>query len=272
LGGRRGVRNPQMKDISEVYAKGISDAALCAVARNSIRHLVEADDHFKKQRFASALASAVFSIEECGKLYFVALTGKGNQPHRLKQIFFVAMLKVLMGLGSLSKWQPILKDGLPADAVLSEEQQKDIAEHPEIGTFVEELRAGRLTDPQERLAAFAQAVTKKEQRDGTTARWMPFFEGALHKLRMQATYVDIADSGEQKSDPSMIEASNAKFLCAGALGLLTISFGLMWERLSSLTDEFKQLTLTDDLTGQDTVRQVMQPIINAYNRSKEKEA
>jgi hypothetical protein len=260
-----------MTDISEVYAKGISDAALCAVARNSIRHLVEADEHFKKQRFASALASAVFSIEECGKLYFVALTGKGNQPHKMKQIFFVAMLKVFMGLGSLSQWRTMLKEGLTADAVLSEEQLKNIAEHPEIGAFVEALRAGQLTNPQERLNAFAHAMTQKEQRDGTTARWMPLFEGALHKLRMLATYVDIADSGEPISDPSVIEASNAEFLCAGALGLLTISFGLMWERLSSLTDEFKQLTLTDDLTGRDTVEKVGQPFLDAYKRAKEQE-
>jgi hypothetical protein len=37
---------------------GVSDAVLWAIAKNSIRHLVEADEHFKKQRYPSALASA----------------------------------------------------------------------------------------------------------------------------------------------------------------------------------------------------------------------
>jgi hypothetical protein len=253
------------------YAKGISDAALCAVARNSIRHLVEADEHFKKQRFASALASAVFSIEEYGKLYFVALTGKGNQPHRMKQIIFVVMLRFVISHGWWSHWRAMLKDGL-GDAVLSEQQQKDIADHPEIGAFVEALRAGKFTDPQQRLDAFVQAVIQKERRDGTTSFWQPFLEGQLNKVRMRATYVDVSDAGEPVSDPSTISAENAAFLCAGAFGLLTISYGIMRPRLTGLAEEFEKIILADDLTGQDTVRQIIQPFMDAYNKSKEKEA
>jgi hypothetical protein len=259
-------------DISEIYAKGISDAALCAVARNSIRHFLEADEHFKKQRFASALASAVFSIEESGKLYFVALTGKGNQPHRVKQIIFVAMLKVLMGLGFWSPWREILKYGLTADAVLSEEQLKNIADHPEIAAFVEALRAGQLTDQQQRCDTFIQAVIQKEQRDGTTDRWRPLIEGQLHKLRLRATYVDVSDAGEAVSDPSIFDADSTEFLCAGALGLLTISYAILRPRLVGIAEEFEKMILADDLTGQSTVRKVMQPFLDAFSRAKEKES
>lgn len=48
-----------------------SDAVLSAIARNALRHLLEADDHFKHQRYASALASAIFSIEtgHCAMLF-----------------------------------------------------------------------------------------------------------------------------------------------------------------------------------------------------------
>jgi hypothetical protein len=261
-----------MTDISELWAKGITDAALCAVARNSMRHFVEADEHFKKQRFASALASAVFSIEETGKLYFLAFGGGPKiQTHRTKQMLFILLLTVLEGMGWWSHWRTMLKDGLPADTVLSEQQLKDIADHPEIAAFVEALGAGQLTDPKQRLDTFIQAVIKKEQRDGTADRWRPFWEGQLHKIRLQATYVDVSDTGEPVSDPSMITAESAEFLCAGALGLLTLSFSVMKSRLSGPMDEFKKLVVTDNLTGLDTVERVTQPILDAYRRAKEKE-
>jgi hypothetical protein len=259
--------NNAMKDPSELFAKGISEAALCAIARNSIRHFLDSDEHFRKQRFASALASAVFSIEECGKLYFVALTGKGNQTHKMKQIFFAAMLKFVVSQPWWSMWRTVVKNGLTADTVLSEGQLKDIADHPELAAVVEAARAGQFDDPEKRRAAFVQAAIHKEQRDGTTDRWLPVIDGLLNKLRMQATYVDVAENGEAVSDPSRFDAETTEFLCAGALGLLTISYGLMRSRLIGVEPEFKKMILADDLTGQATVRKVMQPFVDAYERS-----
>jgi hypothetical protein len=53
----------------------VSDAALRAVGTNALRHLLEADQHYKAGRYASATASAVLSIEGSGKLGFLAATG-----------------------------------------------------------------------------------------------------------------------------------------------------------------------------------------------------
>ena len=71
-----------------LYSSAVSNAALWAVAQNSIRHLVEADDHFKKQRYASVLASAVLSIEETGKLHFLAFMGKSFDKHQHNALIF----------------------------------------------------------------------------------------------------------------------------------------------------------------------------------------
>lgn len=53
----------------------VTDAAVRAVGANAARHLLEADQHYKARRYPSATASAVLSIEESGKLTFVAVTG-----------------------------------------------------------------------------------------------------------------------------------------------------------------------------------------------------
>jgi AbiV family abortive infection protein len=267
---RQRVRYFPMKDISEVWAKGVSDAALEAVARNALRHFIEADEHFKKQRFASAFASAIFSIEETGKLISLAVTGVRKQTHREKQLMFIALLKFVTSTNWWSHWRAMLKDGITADTVLSEQQLKDIADHPEMASYVEALKAGKLTDPKERFDAFIKAVTEKEKRDGTTDRWRPLFEGQLHKLRLQATYVDISDKGEPVSEPSTIDAGTAEFLCAGALGLLTVSLMLLKSRLTCVKDEFETLVTGEEVTGGSLVEKVAQPYVDALNKAKEK--
>jgi AbiV family abortive infection protein len=53
----------------------VSEGALKAVAANAVRHLIEADQHYKAGRYPSATVSAAISIEEIGKLGFLAATG-----------------------------------------------------------------------------------------------------------------------------------------------------------------------------------------------------
>jgi len=72
----------------------VSDAALKAVAANSVRHLLEADQHYKARRYPSATASAVLSIEEAGKLSFI--TAHESVPKEKRHVAH-AMLFVALG-------------------------------------------------------------------------------------------------------------------------------------------------------------------------------
>jgi len=250
-----------------------SDAVIWAIAQNATRHLIEADEHFKKQRYASALASAVLCIEELGKLHFLALTGRTlkREKHRGHQIPFIAMLAVVSGLPQMAPWQTMLKEGLRGDAVLSPEQQKDVDEHPDFAELVRRLRAGELTDPQERVNALAQATVAKEQRDGTSDSWRPLLEGRLHKLRMQATYVDVAKTGDVvTSSPATVDANAAEGLCIGALCLVTLTFTFtMREPLSSHFEDFTK-SLPADITGHKEVSALGQAIKEWLEKAKER--
>lgn len=235
-----------------------ADAALLAIARNAIRHLIEADDHFKHQRYASALASAVFSIEESGKLGFVRATGKSGKNatnHKLKQLPFLLMLKFAENFGWMAQWQRILKEGLDPIASLTEQQEKFITEHPEFSEFIKRLRDGELTKKEDRMEAFAQAQSAKEKRDGTFDRWLPLFKGELNKLRFQATYVDIDDVGEVIADPSLLTAEQAEGMCAGALILLALSIEIFLpvhlkeDFFKSFPDNFTGTRLLEDFSN-----------------------
>jgi hypothetical protein len=249
----------------------VSDAALWAVAQNSIRHLTEADDHFKKQRYASAFASAVLSIEEAGKANFLLATGKQAEKnsHRVNQLVFIGLLYVLTGLPKDAQWQTILKEGLQADAALSAEQQQTIAEHPEFGEWIDRLRAGELTDTQERVNAWAQAALAQHNRDGTADRWRPMYEGLFHKLRLKATYVDVGEDGEVKSGPSMIQADNAELLCFGALGLLYVTLGITLKARPGLSSRAAEClkAFPDDMTSMATVKRILQLLQVSIDRA-----
>jgi AbiV family abortive infection protein len=74
----------------------ITDEALWAITKNAVRHLVEANQHHNGGRFASALASAVYSIEETGKLSFLTTHGKSPKAkrHATHTMLFWALMKM----------------------------------------------------------------------------------------------------------------------------------------------------------------------------------
>lgn len=51
-----------------------------AIAVNAVRHLTDADLHLKRGSMPSAMTSAVFAIEELGKLCYIAVIGDLPAP------------------------------------------------------------------------------------------------------------------------------------------------------------------------------------------------
>jgi|HubBroStandDraft_1064217.scaffolds.fasta_scaffold285855_1 hypothetical protein len=254
----------------------VNNAALGAVAANAMRHLIEADQHYKARRYPSATASAVLSIEETGKLAFFMFTGsppkgKGHAKHAMHTVLFVALLKTVSSFGWSNDWRQILREGNTPDAALTAQQKQTIADHPEVADFVRRVRAGELDDSKERLNAWAAAMTAKEQRDGTFKRWLPLITGGLQPLRLRATYVDVADSGDSWSGPDLNDSETPEILCAGALGLL----GLMLAGASSIREtlDVRDLieSMPDDLTGLAVLRAAF-PGFGAAAASPAKEA
>ena len=239
----------------------VTDAALRAVGANAVRHLLEADQHYKAWRYASATASAALSIEETGKFAIILFTGsppkaKGHAKHAIHTIVFVAALKTVSSFGWSSDWRQILREGNAPAAVFTPQQQQTIADHPEVADFVRRVQAGELDDSAERLKAWAEAVTAKEQRDGTLKRWLPLFTSGLQPLRLRATYVDVADSGDSWTGPDLDDSDTPKLLCAGALGLL--KFMLAGAPTMRKTLDVRDLaeSMTGDLTGAEVLREL----------------
>jgi hypothetical protein len=248
----------------------ISNDTLWAVAQNAIRHLLEADVHYKSskpQRYASALASVVFSLEEGGKLFFLKTTGTSPIRHAIKQWPFLSGLMFLTNLGKTLPWQSVLKGGLAPDAQLSDEQRLDVTAHPEFAGIVRRLREGELSDVSERLDAFRAALTAKLERDGTNAFWSPFIRGHFHDLRMQATYVDVGSDGGIVPTSAAVMKSATEFLMPLAwLSLVFVIALFLPERIA----EFKN-AIPESIPGD----QVLIPIAtffntlaNAYRREK----
>lgn len=239
----------------------ISESAFWAVAENSIRLLIEADELFKRHRPASALSTAVLSIEETGKLVFLNATGICEQRHRLKQWPFILMLFVCANLGRFSHWQQVLKEGLDPISPLSDEQQRDVAAHPEFAEFVRRLRAGELTEKQERIEAFTPGAIAQCERDGTNAAWRPLIEGRLHELRMQATYADIGDAGEILPGPTSVSPETAEALIIGGVFLLAFAIKMI---LPERMDDFMN-SIPHEVSGQ----RLLMPLIEAVQRNRE---
>jgi hypothetical protein len=242
----------------------ISDAALKAVAANAFRHLLEADQHYKAARFPSAIASAVLSIEEAGKLSFLGTLGHApkEKRHATHAILFVGLLKALGSWSWTAEWVKFYMSGAnPADAGLSAQQQQDVAAHPELAEFVRRLQAGELVDSTERVNVFAAATVEKEKREGTHQHWESLFAKGLQTLRQKATYVDVTPTGDVQTDPNTLDESDAKFLCTGAVAFVILALMLAKYQRKSLQLENLFTDVPDDLTGFEAVHKVLCKLI-----------
>lgn len=238
----------------------VSDAALQAVAANALRHLLEADEHYKAERFAGAVASAVLSIEEAGKLSLITVQGSAprEKKHATHAIIFLVLLKGIESWGWTAEWAKLYMTGAnPAEVGLTAQQRRDVATHPELAEFVRRLQTGELADSTERLNAFAAATVEKEKRDGTFEPWQSIFARGLQGLRLKATYVDVTATGDVQSDPSSLNDTDAKFWCTGALAFLILALMLAAYQRKSLAFQDLLTKLPDDITGWEAVYKVL---------------
>jgi hypothetical protein len=236
----------------------VTDEALWAVAKNAIRHLIEANEHYKGQRAASALASAVFAVEETGKMSLLAFHGETpkTKKHAAQAILFYALIRVA-SWGWTWEWAKLLQNALGGDVILSEQQQRIVAEHPEFAELVRLIQAGELKNLGERQQAFANAIVAKDKRDGTEERWRPLLESGLQKFRLRATYVDVKETGV--SSPESIQLEEASAMCSLACALLSLllSMLLLSGRLTMHKNELVSL-FPDDLIGLKEINTFMQ--------------
>lgn len=234
----------------------VSDATLRAIAANAVRHLLEADRHYKAGQFPSAAASAVLSIEEAGKLSFITTHGRvpKEKRHAAHAMVFVALLKGLGQWNWYAEWTKFVVGGAdPGELGLTAQQQQDIAAHPELAAFVERLQAGELSESEARIKAWSEAVDEKEKRDGTFKSWDRLFTGGLQAIRLTATYVDVAPSGDVKTDPNTIDDSFAMLMCTGAVGFLFLMLLLAGHKRKSLEVRDLLERVPGDVTGWDAL-------------------
>jgi hypothetical protein len=244
----------------------VTDEALWAVAKNAARHLIEANQHYSGKRSASSVASAVYAIEETGKMAFLNARGESpkNKKHATHAMLFWALLKAATSW--TWEWARILRGGLTPDVVLTEQQLRTMAEHPEYAAIVEQLRAGKLSTLEERTQAFTAAMLAKEERDGTTAVWKPRFEKGLQNERLRATYVDITESGF--TSPEAINADQANALCWAAYAMLWLILAMVFVggRLQSYKGEIEHL-LPDELIGSADIARILEALQKAGAKS-----
>jgi hypothetical protein len=246
----------------------VTDEALWAVAKNSYRNLIEANQHYSAKRFASALASAVYAIEEAGKMTFLATHGvspKANR-HAAHTMLFFALVKAITNWKSTTEWARILREGLASDAVLSEQQQRTMVEHPEYAAIVEQLRAGKLSTLEERIKAFTAAIVAREERDGTTAQWKPRFEKGLQQERLLATYVDVTEFGF--NNPELTDPDKASAMCWAAFVMLWLVLAMAFVdgRLNNYKAEVGEMW-PDDLIGAADLARILQVLQDASAKS-----
>lgn len=246
----------------------VSDAAIKAVSANAARHLLEADLHYKAQRFPSAAASAVLSIEEAGKLNFLTIQGRTpkRRRHASHAMLFVSLLKAFGSWRWVAEWTKILRgEAAPAELELTEQQQMDIAEHPELERFVHRIQTGELADSADRLRAWAEAASAKEQRDGTYKTWERLFTDGLQHIRLYATYVDVTESGEVKREPAAIDDDFARLLCTGAAAFLALAILLAAQGRTCIELRGLFRDFPDDLTGWVVLKGALAKILPSLN-------
>lgn len=249
-------------------AAKVPDATLKAVATNVVRHLCEADQHYKAARFASATSSAVLCIEEAGKLAFLLTQGsvpKRGDKHVWNSILFIALASSIGSWGCISEWRTILRcEEDPTKLDLTSQQQQAVADHSEVAEFVRRVQGGELPERQARLEAFGVAFAAKEVREGKMTLWEPYIKRGLQLLRLKATYADVAADGTV-SDPATIDPSIAEGLCIGATCFM--SFIIVLVRAARPSIDVTDLgEISDDVIGMDTVRQFCNALVAAKAR------
>ncbi len=132
---------------------------------------------------------------------------------------------------------------------LTDQQQMDVAQHPELEEFIRRLQAGEFADSAERLRAWTEAVTAKEMRDGTYETWERLFSGGLQATRLYATYVNVSDSGELERDPRAIDDDFARFICTGAVAFLFLTLLLVAQGRKRIVLRDLLKDFPEDLTG-----------------------
>jgi hypothetical protein len=210
----------------------VSKDMLRALAVNATRHLTDADFHLKRSAVPSAMSSAVFAIEELGKLYYIVTMGELPPPkvrgdHRANAVIYVAMLYVAVSLPRVSEWSQILRVGYNPAVPLTEVQQQAIERHPELAQFMDQLKSGQLVDPNARVQAFGIAAAAKETRDGTFEPWLRLVKRGLQDFRLAATYVDEKkDSPGSWNDPQAVDPDVTQTLYVSGLLFLVLVFAL----------------------------------------------
>jgi AbiV len=247
----------------------VSDEALWTVAKNAIRHWDEADMHFRAQRFASAAASAVYSVEEGGKLQFLTATGEPlnnfvERSHPMKALFLGGLVFVSAWLKYHALWQSILKENCGPDFGLTAEQQEDVDANFEISAFADRLTRGELQDTAERLKVWQEAVLQTLTRKGAVQDVVNQAKN-FQKLRLLATYVDVDKETGRATGPDLIDEKAAQTACNYAALQLTLMLISNHERLSGL-ETYLEDALHSDRVGapfaldiRETVQRIFTP-------------
>jgi AbiV family abortive infection protein len=245
----------------------VSDEALWAVAKNAIRHWDEADMHFRAQRFASAAASAVYSVEEGGKLQFLTATGEPlndfvKRNHTMKALLLGGLVFVSAVLTYLVRWSPIMqKDWMPGSG-LTAEQQKDVDADHEISAFAGRLNQGEFPDAGERSKVWMEAVVQVLMRKGIDKDIKTQAEN-FQKLRLLATYVDIDKGTGLARGPDLVDEKGAQAVCNYAALQLLIMLISNHKRLPGL-EAYLEEALHSDRVGAAFASSIRDSVIRIF--------
>jgi AbiV family abortive infection protein len=240
----------------------ISNEMMRALAGNAVRHLTDADLHLKRGNIPSAMSSAVFAIEELGKLCYISAMNDLPPPHLRRHhptntLIYVALLHVVHSLPRNSEWSQILREGHKADVPLTESQKQTIAKYPEFAQFMDRLKSGGLEDPTERVRAFSAAAAARAAQEREFAPWMPLIKRGLQDFRLAATYVDQRGSPGNWNDPQTVDPDVTRTLCVSGLLFLVLVFALAEAARPGLAVRDLE-TFPADFTGIDVLSNLLE--------------
>jgi hypothetical protein len=234
----------------------VRDEAMRVVAMNALRLMFDSGLLFKENRFGSAQALAVLSLEETAKHMILRMGGKSNISHIAKQRRLMGVVLFMKAYFSIRLCADLLRDGLERNRELSEHEQ-GVVGHPEYGEFLNGLRDGKLRDQKSRLASFNMAFTQRIQRDGTFRFLDNIQKGEMSKLKEKGLYADVNDlTGKILNDPALVPKKDAVFWIVQAF--------LSWAFTMALyaRGHFKEIadSITSDPSGLDTALELFMEI------------